>query len=517
MARSSGLFLVAALAVATFAHTSGSPFLPAAYAAADPDAAKKAKDLADEAEKFFNTAGDTDLPHKERARNRKEAYVRLKEARKLLDDWLDENPEDTEKFDSLYVRIAAMMYWTKKEAAIGELTGTKPPVEQGPADSGGAKDSGGIGGTSGGGIGGTSSGGTSKPPPSSGGAGENGGDTTAPAKPPEPVVPAGPTAADGLAEVQDYESEHPSDVPGLHERYTEFLATHSDTGAPEYATALERLEVLGRKLKDVYRQVRDDDPDALEDMDNAQVRKLVGQLTQDLDSDDETVRVRAAKFMGSLGSSLAADPLLAILKHEPPSDVHDAAADALERIGGRRICNRLTRMKADDELADTIAKILGGIAGRGGAEGRIAGESLATYVADASEDLQATAIAKLAEAGKSGALGLAMLLPYAQSADKLDYIEQIGAHGEPRAASYLADFLVVNVRGVRKKQAKAAREAIEAMGKPAVRYLIPALDNDEVNVWTAELLRRITGAKLKNDKRKTWEKWFRKNRRTLEE
>ena len=53
------------------------------------------------------------------------------------------------------------------------------------------------------------------------------------------------------------------------------------------------------------------------------------------------------------------------------------------------------------------------------------------------------------------------------------------------------------------------------MGLSAVKYLIPVLDDKRYNVWTAELLRQITEVKLKDDKRKTWEKWYRKNRRKL--
>ena len=35
-------------------------------------------------------------------------------------------------------------------------------------------------------------------------------------------------------------------------------------------------------------------------------------------------------------------------------------------------------------------------------------------------------------------------------------------------------------------------------------------------VWTAKLLQEFTGAKLKDDKRKTWEAWFRLNRKAVE-
>ena len=63
---------------------------------------------------------------------------------------------------------------------------------------------------------------------------------------------------------------------------------------------------------------------------------------------------------------------------------------------------------------------------------------------------------------------------------------------------------------------KAAKDAILAIGKPGVRYLIPVLEQEMYQVWTAEMLRQVTGVKLKNDKRKTWKKWYRKNRKELE-
>ena len=100
---------------------------------------------------------------------------------------------------------------------------------------------------------------------------------------------------------------------------------------------------------------------------------------------------------------------------------------------------------------------------------------------------------------------------------KDDYIKHLGDVADPRTAGNLARFLVVNPTGARRKQHRAARAAIEKIGKPGVRYLIPVLDEERYMVWTAEMLRKITGVKLKNDKRRTWEKWYRKNRRKFEE
>jgi hypothetical protein len=86
----------------------------------------------------------------------------------------------------------------------------------------------------------------------------------------------------------------------------------------------------------------------------------------------------------------------------------------------------------------------------------------------------------------------------------------------PRTAGHLTRFLVTNPQGARRAQHQAARKAIETIGKPGVRWLIPALDDKEHQVWTAEMLRTITGAKPKDDKRKTWEQWYRENRKALE-
>ena len=131
--------------------------------------------------------------------------------------------------------------------------------------------------------------------------------------------------------------------------------------------------------------------------------------------------------------------------------------------------------------------------------------------------MREAAIETLHGAGKAGALGLAMMLEHADEEAKADFITELGDMGEPRVARYLAQFLVVNVRGLRKDQAKAARKSIEKLGKPAVRYLIPALDDEAVAVWTAEMLKRLTGHKPRNDKRKTWQKWYLRNRRSLEQ
>jgi len=292
------------------------------------------------------------------------------------------------------------------------------------------------------------------------------------------------------------------------------LAQHSDPSLPEYATALERRQELDRKLKDVYRTLRDDDPAELADKDDATTRRLVKQLLEDLaPGNDEAVRMRAADYLGSLGSSAAVKPLIVILREEKAGNVADSCAEALAAIGGRTTCNRLVRIRADEFMQGYVVEILGTIVRRGGPEGRIAGENLAEYVLKRDESLQAGAVESLHEAGKSGALGLAMLVHTAPPATREDLIKHVGKQGEPRTAEFLGHFMKAGTGGVEKKHARAARIAIESFGKPCVKYLIPVLDDENASVWTGEILRRLTGAKLKSDKRKKWERWYRKNRR----
>lgn len=480
------------------------PAVPCVARAADDaadvkdDPVAEARRLRDEAKPFFRRAGDTDLSAKERKSSRREAYTRLKEALRLLDELLDAHPERAASLDALYVEIRTMYYWVKKEAGIGEFgperpapppdTGSEPAKEPPPAPSDGPSPS--------------SSGG---PSPSS-----SGGPVEVPAD--EPEVPAGPSAADVLKDIRRYETKHPGDVPGLHERYTAFLRSFPDRDAPEYATAVERLEELDRRLKDVYRNLRDDDPDAVE-ADEADVEHLIAELEKDLENPEEPVRARAARYLGSLGSGKAATPLVRALKDASHgSEQYEACAEALAKIGGRRVTHRLLREKPDSVHGVAVLDVLRRTVRRGGVNARLAGEALGTYVLAFNAATQHAVAEELFEAGKPGAVGLALVVDLAPTEKKVPYIEHLGTVAEPRAVEHLAKFLVVNPVGARKKMHRAARKAIEDIGKPGVRYLIRALENEDLRVWSGELLRQITGAKLKDDKPRTWEKWFRKNR-----
>jgi hypothetical protein len=147
---------------------------------------------------------------------------------------------------------------------------------------------------------------------------------------------------------------------------------------------------------------------------------------------------------------------------------------------------------------------------------RIGGETLVPFVKPRDETARGEVAEALMEAGKDGAVGLSLLVDLVPVEKKVGYIEALGKAGEPRVAGNLARFLTVNPQGARRRQHQAALESLRAIGKPGVRWLIPALDDPACQVWTAEVLRELTGARPKDDKRKTWEKWFRENRKSVE-
>lgn len=493
---------------------------PAAPAPADPDPVAEATRLRDEAKELFKQAGDTDAENSERSKARKECFKMLKQAKKALDDHLAANPSAAERIDPLYCDVASMMFWLKKEMTleeIREVMGGAPPAPK-PPD--GAPGPAGPPGPGGGGIGGAGSRTPPSPPPGGTGGGTGGGPATGtpPAVPPTPEPPKGPSPADVLAEVERYAKDHPGDVPGVYEQYEAFLASFPDPSTDEYGRAVQALKALDDRMKDVYRLARDDDPDALRGGDEAEVRKRMKQLLDDLASTDEKVRVRAAKYLGLLGSPAAAQPLLDVLRAERSGAVADAAADALAEIGGKRVFDKLLQTCAKDKtLVPSTHRVCTKALAKGGPSGRVAGEALASLGPLSDESERAAALEALVAAGAPGAVGLARATAtWAPDDEKTKYLEHLATLKDPRTAADLARFLVVNPSGRKREHASIARDAITSMGKGAVRHLIPALDDAAVQLWTAEMLRQITGTKLKDDKRKTWEAWFRKNRRSLE-
>ena len=117
----------------------GGPMRPlllvAALAAALPAAAARAADLPpelpameQEGEKWFNTAGDTDLSQNERNEARKKAWTNLYPALEILNRYWDDRPDDQARVEDRIMKVGQMVFWLRKESPLGllESTGVGP-------------------------------------------------------------------------------------------------------------------------------------------------------------------------------------------------------------------------------------------------------------------------------------------------------------------------------------------------------------------------------------------------------
>jgi hypothetical protein len=456
---------------------------------------KKISKLEEEGTKWFNIAGNTDLDHDERNVARKKAYDNLKEAFNLLDAYFEKYPERIDEHEDRMIRIHMMTYWIRKESPLGLLEPDNDDEEDESTE--GPKPQG-------------------NPPPGDSSGQDRPKDPPPGADRPGPKPPTAPATARGRLDlITEWERRHRADIAGCLARYERFVDKNPEAPAGVFQEALERIAALKSMLKAAYRDLRDDDPDSLEGADDKRAVRLVLVYSAELTRGPPEQRIRAARTLGYLGSGRAARSLARVLKKVKEGPLFTAVADALTRIGGRRVCERVADLGSDEDLGPTVVGILSTILRRGDVEGRFAGEALAAVLEHMPPDLQQVTLERLFEAGPAGAMGLARAITIVGSRETARYIEHIGAIGYPGTAGHLASFLVVNPRGSRKKTAAAARKALQAIGVGGVPYLIPRLDDEKVAVWTAEMLRRITGAKPKNDKRRTWDRWWKANRRRL--
>ena len=180
--RRTALFLAGVLAVAT--ASAGAEFAPAIHAATAGEL-EQARALVDEARPWVKQADNPDNSNADRKKGRREAYKRLKEARKLYDAHLDANPAQMEELDAEYCECASMIYWIKKMASINEFDRDQEPIELPKTDAEKEEET-----TGGSGIGGaTRPGDREDDEPPSGGDGPPQDETEEPAAPEPPEDP----------------------------------------------------------------------------------------------------------------------------------------------------------------------------------------------------------------------------------------------------------------------------------------------------------------------------------------
>ncbi len=428
----------------------------------------EARQLVVDAKPLVQAANDVDQPMEQRRAPRKEAFAKLKHARELFDKYLDLNPSMEEKYDKEYSEIFAEIYWLKKESGLGELEPEKPSTPEPPASgSGGAP---GVG-----------------PAPAS-----------PPALGPEPPAGKGESPSDfafrakrKLAAIAAFEKAHPGDLPTLKIHYEQFLSDFSDPSLPEYAVAVEKLGAINDRLKNVLKEVAKRDPDSIKTDDSKAEKTIFGRLTQDFSSKDQDARRRAAHLMAAARVRSAAHFLARGLT-DADDEVAKICREGLIRCGGRFVGEKLVEFYRDapKPKQDAAMDVLDAITKKSPVDAAAESESIGHFVLSNESDVAERALDVLTKMGKPGGPGLMFGLDSKIVAKKICAMQALATVRYNKAAPEIARrFLPTRVNPALHQP---AMDALKALGKPAVPYLIPILSSD-AGAWTAYVLREITG------------------------
>jgi len=472
-----------------------------------------ARALIEEARPWVKQADNTDLPNAARKKGRREAYKRLKAARKLYDAYLDGHPSEIEALDSEYVDCASMIYWVKKMASINEFDSSDDtPVELPKIDPEPESES------DGGGIGGTSRRGDDPakddPPPTDE-------EPAAEEKPaPEPVDPMeemARRARETLAAIEAEERANPGDVPRLHALYEKYLAAFPDPSLPEYTTAALRLGALTDRMKTVFKETVGSDPDALKNVDSKEITRVVARLGKLMKARAPEDRRRGAQLLGACGSGSAAIYLARGIR-DKDQGVRDLSSKGLVALGGSRVANNLVKLyrESKQEAQISAVEVLERIAEKGPVDARTMSFYLGRFVLSRDQAVAGRSLDFLASLGPAGGPGLVEALDTRIVQKKIEVISAIGSTKYYQGAFRLSLFLLQG--DVRKTVScrKAAIEALKNMGEPVIPYLIPNLKDRRVRLWTAHVMNQIGGVRFGSNDAKKWRKWCEERGYTVE-
>lgn len=444
--------------------------------------------LAAEGAKWFDAAGDTEQPSAKRQEARQQAYTSLKKALSILDSWCDAHPDDVEKLDPKMVDLHRMIFWLKKESPV-DLGGSRPapsapeptsptgPAPTGPTPSG--------------------------PTPA--------GPTPGPA-PTEPARPAAtaPAASDPFAAAAAYEKSHPSDEPGILERWLEALNAAPDPDAPQAKDALARVAKLSDSLKQYYRKVRDDDPDSLNpEKDAGRAAEVAAKIAAGLSAPDPAARRAAAARLGDLGYTPAGASLYDALRREKTPEVRRDIFLALVRLGGRRACENVAKF-AKDKDADLQAesvRSLAAIAQKDAVQARFAALAMADFAVEArAPDAAKAAVAELARLGGAGVPALSKAIASKDASIELAVIDALGAAKDGRGAPVLCDRLDSDAPNA--PRCDAAQKSLREIARPAIPALIKALEKKKQRRLAGVLLYDLSGGQTFGEDAKAWAEWW---------
>lgn len=469
--------------------------LPAAPAAAG-DLPPELAGLEAEGEKWFQEAGKTDTSESKRNEARKNALVNLKKALDILNEHWDSNPGAQGALEDRIMKVGQMLYWVKKESPLQVLEAAGLAAKRAtpaPAPPPAAP------------------GGTPPAPPDSRNPFDNRPKPGPEAAPAAAPAADAPTLEKAYAAADAYARRHRADTAGILERFHEVMASFPEaTGHPLFLKAAERAADANGRLKDVYRKLRDEDPDSIKNVDSGEVTRMLIVLGRELGSQDSAVRERAAKLLGMLGSGEAVYPLVKALKKEREEQALQAMGAAVVAIGGKKAADQLGGLRNEKDLDARALELLKAMTGRNPVDRRLALRELGAFALAKDETVADRAVDFLVGLGPEGAHGLVEALNTNNVETRIKVIGALGATKNPQVAKPLSNFLIGGdiPNTVRCKEAAIA--AIKGLGEPAVPYLFHGLRNPRTKQWTAFLLREMTGQMYGSNRPGDWVDWWKR-------
>ncbi len=471
--------------------------------------------LVKEGKLWFQKAGNPDLETKERSEARVNAWKNLWRAQEILNKHGDDHPGDLEKIDARFGDVGSMVYWIKKESPMGllETSGVGPWKDE-PESSGGTNAEGRA----------KQSDWPDRPPPEREGeappgrpapppppGGAPGTPTPAPAA--APVAPSPPPMEEAFKEAEAYARKHRADHPGVRDRFLDLMTRYPDSSHPLFQKAARLKGEAEGKMKDVYRTMRDSDPDSIKGATDAREKNLVVVLAQDLGSRDSAVRERAARLLGDIGAGEGAYALAKALRGEAEPQAALAMGDSLVRIGGCKAGEQLGKLSEDKKIAGTGVDLLVRFAARNAVDRRLAALQMARFVDSPDKVAAKKALDTLIGMGGDGALGLRDALGATNDPDeRIRIFHALADTKQPWVAGPLSKFLIAgdvpNAIRCRDEAMKALRAMNGTCGEAIVPYMFEGLRGSSTKGWTASLLREVTGQSFGMSRPGDWVSWW---------
>ncbi|NUN53255.1 MAG: HEAT repeat domain-containing protein, partial [Planctomycetaceae bacterium] len=333
----------------------------------------------------------------------------------------------------------------------------------------------------------------------------------APAPEAGPAVPGRPSFEDAFKEAEAYERKHRADAAGIMERYHRLMADYPEAlGRPEFMKAAERAGKANAGLKDVYRKMRDADPDSLKAAESPEVTRMILVLGKDVGSQDSAVRERAARMIGMLGSGEGVFTLVKAMKKEKQEQTLQAMAAALVSIGGAKATEQVASLRDEKDLGMRALDVLQALTGKNAVDRRLALREIGGFAKAKDEAVAGKAVDFLVGLGPEGAHGLVEALDSNNVETKIKVIAALGATKNPQVAKPLSNFLIGGDVPNTIRCREAAMAAIEGLGEPAVPYLFHGLRNGRTKMYTGFLLHKITGERFSSSRPGDWVDWYKR-------